>query len=252
MSFAELKSTCDGFRALLRQATGRELIEAVSVDEPNDPYDELHFVKLVSWCYVFIFEASQPAARFVLSLLRAGNPDVHTAVSSIFEDVNNLRTVRAHNLSPSSKRDDYKKRQADIWLVQNGGDPFDWPRCCRSLYQQVTSAVHRLTEKWSQVTANLEDAASVIEELMIAVNREWPPHAFDRIVEGAVADIGLSGFDCAKYREGRLEQWRALVGLFESRQHAEEAMKVAIRLELERLFGNRMSRTRQPNRTSAD
>ena len=41
MSFAKLKSACDGFRTLLREATGRELIDVVSLDEPKEPQDEL-------------------------------------------------------------------------------------------------------------------------------------------------------------------------------------------------------------------
>ena len=43
MSFRILKTTCDEFRVLLRAATGRELIAAVSVGEPTDPEDELSF-----------------------------------------------------------------------------------------------------------------------------------------------------------------------------------------------------------------
>jgi hypothetical protein len=241
MSFAQLKRDCDGFRSRLRQATGRELIDVVSVDEPKEPQDELHFIKLVSWCYVFIFEASQPAARYVVSLLRTADPDEHKAVNSVFENVNNLRTVRVHNLSTESRRDDYKKRQAHIWLIQNGGDPHDWPSCCRSLYREVTSAVHCLMAKWDRVTANDDDAASIGRELMLAIDREWPPHTFDRIVEAAATDIGLSGLDCVRYRENRLDRWRELVGFFESREHAEAAMAAAIRLELEQLFGKHPS-----------
>ncbi len=93
MNFAQLKSACDRFHALLREATGRTLIDAVTVDEPKEPQDELHFIKLVSWCYVFIFEANH-ATRYILSLLRIANPDEHKAVTSTFEQVNNLRTVR--------------------------------------------------------------------------------------------------------------------------------------------------------------
>jgi hypothetical protein len=238
VTFGELKSICDRFGALLHATTGRELVDPVSVDEPDEHYDELHFTKLVSWCYVFIFEASQPAVRYILSLLRTGSPDDHRHVSLIFDTVNNLRTVRAHNLLPQSKRDDYKKRQAYIWLVQNGGTPPDWPKCCYSLAQEVSAAIERLVRKWSELTASGDDAPSIIKELVIAIDREWPPHAFDRIVEAAAAQIGLSGLDSIKYRESRLERWRELVGFFETREHAELAITTAIRVELEQLFGN--------------
>jgi len=47
MSFDELKSTCETLRALLREATGRELISAISVDEPTKPQDELHLTRIL-------------------------------------------------------------------------------------------------------------------------------------------------------------------------------------------------------------
>jgi hypothetical protein len=242
MSFVILKSACDGFRTLLRQDTGRDLIDAVSVDEPKEPEDELHFLKLVSWCYVFMFEASQPSTKHILSLLRKANPESHRAISLTFETVNNLRTVRVHNLLAESRRDDQKRIQAHIWLLQNCGDPLDWPCCCRALSNEVTSAIDRLVEKWNQVTADKDDAASAVGDLMLAIDREWPPHAFDRMVETAANDIGLSGLDYVKYRQSRLKEWRELTGFFESRDHAEAAMSAAIRRELEHVFGNPTSK----------
>jgi hypothetical protein len=214
MTFSLLKSTCDEFRTLLREATGREVIDAISLEEPKAPQDELHFLKLVSWCYVFIFEASHPSARFILALLRTSNPEQHKAVSATFENVNNLRTVRVHNLSPQSQRDDYKARQSHIWLSQSGGDPIDWPSCCRSLSVQVTDAIRRLIERWHQATAAKEDAGTVVKELGITIDREWPAHVFDRLVETAARDIGLDGLDCSKYRESRVDSWRRLISFF--------------------------------------
>jgi hypothetical protein len=210
MTFAELKSASDDFRAVLRELTGRELITTVSVDEPIEPQDELHFVKLVSWCYVILFEASQPTTRYILSLLRTADPGEHSTVATVIENVNHLRVVRAHNLSPESKSDDYKRRQASIWLLQNGGEPTDWPRCCESLCAEVTKAVRLLVNKWRRITASIEDRAAAIQNLTIIVDREWPPHAFDRLVEGAAQEIGLQGFDYVKYRQHRLDKWREL------------------------------------------
>jgi hypothetical protein len=122
MIFNDLKSACAEFRTLLRDTTSRDLIDQVFVDEPIEPQDELHFIKLVSWCYIFIWEASRPTVRFIQSLLRKANPEQHRIVSATLENVNNLRTVRMHNLLPQNGRDDHKRRQAHIWLAQNGGD----------------------------------------------------------------------------------------------------------------------------------
>jgi hypothetical protein len=241
MIFAELKDLCEEFRILLAKATGRGVVTLVSVDDPGGPHDELHFIKLVSWCYVLLFEAGQPTIRYVVSLLRAADPNEHNAISSIINDVNYLRTVRVHNLLPESRGDDYKRRQASIWLVQNGGDPPDWPRCCDALCSQVASAIHLLIKKWRRLTTNAEDAAAAVRDLLVTIDREWPPHAFDRIVEDAATEIGLHGFDHVKYRQYRLNTWREWVSFFESRERAEVAMKVAIRRELEQLFGANIS-----------
>ena len=99
-------------------------------------------------------------------------------------------------------------------------------------------AVERLLHKWAEVIASKEDAQIVIDELILAIDRDWPPHAFDRIVEAAASEIGLSGLDYVKYRESRLERWREIVGFFETREHAQSAIASAIRIELEQLFGS--------------
>jgi hypothetical protein len=237
MRYAELRGVCEEFRTLLRETTSRELVVGVSVGEPSEPQDELHFLKLVSWSYVFLFESAQPAVRHVLSLLRTADPNRHKSVSAILETVHNLRTVNFHNLSSGSRGDDYKKRQVDIWLLQNGGSPRDWSQCCESLCAQIISAVACLTEKWRQLTSKPEDATPAIESLITAIDREWAPHTFDRMAEAAALNIGLQGLDVVKYRQNRLDHWRELVGFFQTREEAEIALKAAILRELERTFG---------------
>jgi hypothetical protein len=150
-------------------------------------------------------------------------------------------------LSLQSKRDDFKRRQAQIWLLQNGGDPVDWSSCCHALVRDLISTIHYLVEKCNHVTADKEDAVSVVTDLIIAIDGEWPPHAFDRMIENAASDIGLSGLDCVRYRETRLERWRELAGLFENREDAELAMNDVIRVELEQLFGRRTNSTLPTN-----
>jgi hypothetical protein len=158
----------------------------------------------------------------------------------VIESVNHLRTVRVHNLSRASKGDEYKKRQAEIWLAQNGGAPVDWTACCRNLCDQVAYSVQCLENKWRDITASAEDADLAVRDLVASVDREWPPHSFDRMVESAANEIGLRGLDCIKYRESRLDKWRQLEACFETREHAQVAVSAAIHRELEQVFGSQV------------
>lgn len=237
MKFFEILNVADNLCALLREASGRELIYAVSVDEPIEPQDELHFFKLVSWCYVFLFEASHPTTRYTLSLLRAADPSEHKIVKTALDNVNNLRTVRVHNLSAESRSDDHKKTQADIWILQNGGNTPDWPSCCAALCTEITSAIGLLTQRWRQLIANADDADVFVRDLIETIDSEWPPHIFDQMILSASESLGLIGLDYVKYRQKRLERWRELTGFFETRATAEKAIRAAIHCELEQLFG---------------
>lgn len=238
MTFAQLKEACERLRVVVDGTTGRNLISQVTVEEPRESLDELHFLKLVSWCYVFLVEASNPAARYITNLVRASSPGDFKRVESVNDDVICLRTVRVHNLSAASRSDDRKKTRATVWLALNGGDPLDWVTCCDALCTHVIVAVEILERKWLDVTSSKEDSANVIEHLLATIDREWPPHVFDRLIDAAASKLGLKTFDTVRYRELRLKELRSLASLFEIREHAEVAMSAAIYRELERTFGN--------------
>lgn len=240
MTFEDLKSQCVSLRSLLHDSVGRDVVQSVSVEEPKGPQDELHFVRLVAWSYVFLFEASQPALRHLTSLLRAADPADHARATSVFEVVNNLRTAHFHNLSPESKRDAHKQRQARIWLLRAGGEPPNWEKCCVVLSSDVAWAVGRIAARWSELLTNSDDSKSNVEDLNFTIVHEWPPHVFDSLVQDAADNLGINGLDCVKYRQDRLEDWRKLVAFFPAQEDAKVAMAAAIQLELNRTFGSRM------------
>ena len=242
MSFSNIREVCVRFSDAIRQSAERELIVKVYVPEPVEPENELYFVKLVSWCYVFAFEASQPVARYIISSLRAADPSSHKEISTIFENINNLRTVQAHNLLPNNKSDDFKNRKVQIWFLQNSGNPIEWARACSSLRLEMQTAIQILLERWGNLTINAEDGSLAVANLLATIDRDWPPHLFDSILVEVVRDLGLEGFDCIKYRESRIEKWRELVGFFEGPDYAESAMKIAIRNEIRQIFGSGDSR----------
>lgn len=237
MKFADVKSACGQFGEVLRATTSRDYIEAINVEEPTGTEDELHFIKLVMWCYVFWFEASDPAGKHVASLLRTASPDDHKKVNETFRSVHALRTVRAHNLRMTDRGDDYTRVQARLWIVSTAGEPADWEQCCRRLCEEVTASVKLLIQAWTSVTENAEDAEAGVERLRLSVDREWPAYRFDRLVAAASAELGLDGLDVVAYRTKRLSGWKELSRLFGDDRAIEEALNRAIFRELEVLFG---------------
>jgi hypothetical protein len=238
MTFLEMKLACDDFRALVCSSTSHNCIHEVTVSEPNGDEDELHFVRLVLWCYAFWFEACHPAGNHIASLIKVASPQDYKKVEEPFRIVRSLRTATAHNLAPPSKENDRTSQQATIWLKVNGGEPRDWRRCCHLLSADIKNAVEHLHHAWELLIQSSDDAQAGIERLLQALKRDWPAHGFDRMVEVAVESLGVSGLDIVAYRSKRLQDWRILAGYFEDRNLAEGALRRAIKQELSDLFGS--------------
>jgi hypothetical protein len=240
MSFSDLKRACDDFRETLLLTTKHNCIYTVTVSEPSGDEDELYFVRLVLWCYVFWFEACHPAGSHLVSLLKVGSATDYRKVDEIFRVVRSLRTATAHNLNPPSKQNNYTGEQASIWLAMVGGDPRDWRKCSRRLCEDAKNAVEVLSNTWFSVVGNPEDAPGGIERLLLALTRDWPAHAFDRMLEHAANSVGLTGLDLVAYRTKRIEHWRSLAAFFSNRNDAEVALQRAIRQELVASFGRNL------------
>ena len=237
MSFGALAVSAETLRASLLAATGRELIAEISLEAPNDDQGEVAFIKSVLWGYVLWFEACQPVGRYLMNIVRNSSPEEHKVAARAFQDIQNLRTFHAHNLLPSNKSDQQKLSQAKVWLAQNGGANGDWDRCSAKLCTDLAVALDILRAHWGHVTASPEDAATAISGLIDALEREWEPHLFDRIVDDIAASLSLSDFDPVKYRGTRLEEWRKITEFFSDRTSAEVAIRRAIHQEMTMKFG---------------
>ena len=238
MSFEALASSVLKLKTELRTATGQDLIADVSLGLPSDEErGEAAFIKSVLWGYVLWFEACQPAGRYLMSIVRNSSPDDHRAAAKAFQDVQNLRTFHTHNLLPSNRSDQYKLTQAKIWLVENGGAEEEWDRCAAKLCNELSVAIEILSSHWGRVTASSEDAPTATRGLIDALNRDWEPHLFDRMIEDVAMSLGLPDLNPVKYRSDRLEDWRKITDLFSDRTSAEAAVRRAIQQEMAMRFG---------------
>lgn len=235
MTFGDVEVACQSLREKLRQSTGITLSE-VSVERPSDPEDELHFVRLVAWGYVFLVEVASTPIRHIQTILRGANPREHKKVADAVRLVRNLRTSQAHQLSDGSSSDLATKNFVSQWLAINDGDQ-RWPTRIRLLCGSICEAIGAIIEKWDALTADEPSRADAVAALLSAVDRQWPPHLFDRFLEEAATELGINGMDYPLYRALRMDDWRKLADCFQSRDDAEVALKSAIRSDLRATFG---------------
>jgi len=101
----------------------------------------------------------------------------------------------------------------------------------------LASALDILYAHWNRITASSEDAGTATQSLLDALEGEWEPHIFDRMIEEIAASLGLSDFDPVKYRVSRLEDWRKTAEFFSDRMSAEAALRRVIHQEMAMKFG---------------
>jgi hypothetical protein len=236
--FLELEQIWSEFQNLLNvNISGIQLFEKISVEEPKLPEDELHFVKLVAWSYIFFVESFPALYKQISSTLRSSDALSHKRVGEVYLNVHALRTVQGHNLKVSSSDDQKKVTLVAIWKATHGGTPFDWATCCEALCTQMTEVINILQGTIQKLLSDPEDFEQFRVDLLFSIERTWEPHSFDRIIEDAAERIGIKGLDVKKYRDGRIKEWRDSVSLFASRADAEHAVSRMIRVELKKKFG---------------
>lgn len=230
MTFAEVEAATSRFREVLHAAVK---IDKVSVPNPEEPLDELHFFRLVMWCYVYLVEVVAGPRRHLQGIMRGSNPSTFAKVAHVVRLVESLRTYSGHQLAET-------KRDADIrafvvtWLDANGGER-QWEARARELCNLMVEAINLLNNTW--VGLNTADPEMAVLRMLETIERSWPAHVFDGMVEAAVAELSINGFDVVAYRKIHLEGWVKLAGCFSDRAQADLELRNAIRSELKITFG---------------
>lgn len=212
-------------------------IREISLDVPACPLDELFFRKAIAWFYVLLNETG-PFLRFSAKLLRS-DPQASEKFGKFKFLVECARTIHAHNLTQGSQSDEKKKRQYDIWLIENGGDPVDWVMCCQSLLAEAGGVLAEIQSRYARLCEVEFDRVEMWREYASDKRTHWDAHEFDPIIERATNDLKIEQIDCSLFRKegNRLERWRKCVAMFDSREAAVKAIERAIFAELSGIFG---------------
>jgi hypothetical protein len=236
MIFSEAEASCSELRQAIKVTTGVDIIGDVSVEKPVPPEDELHFVRLVAWTYVFLIEVAAVPIKHIQTILRGSNPRDHEKVATALRLVRSLRTYQSHQLSDGSKSDAATKKFVENWLLINQSEQ-SWALRAKIVCSSFCDALSAISQKWSELTADEEPPSAAAVELLSVVDRQWPVHLFDRMVEDVTMELGIQGLNCLMYRELKIEIWKKLAECFESREDAEIGLRKVIEADLQQTFG---------------
>lgn len=236
ISFPSVRDAVLDLADRIETSTQRKLVEPVTVPEPEEPMDELHFVRLVSWSYVLFNEAGAPIFREIARFMKSSLPEASRTYQDGRRDVDALRTDLAHNLPPGSGGNERKVRLVQAWFAINRVDG-DWPAACQALLATVKDMIGHLRAAFNLMCDNGEGGATCPLDLLEAIDRTWAPHEFDAVIVKVAEDLGLPPFDVPAFRKGHQEEWSKLASLFESREGAEVIVGRIVRTALESIFG---------------
>jgi hypothetical protein len=237
MAMDNLVRRVEALRSMCFDQIESKEIREISVELPDLPLDELYFRKTIAWCYV-LFNETGPFFMFTGKLLRS-NPPANEVFGSVKRLVDCARTAHAHNLLVERPSDLEKKRTYEIWMLQNGGSPTDWKLCCEALMRDVDRVLDLIQVSYSQRCENEADRLDLWKNYLLERQTHWEAHEFDSFVEaGALAaNIGELNFALFRKEGNRVEKWRKLAVMFETREAAEKALARAIQAEMINLFG---------------
>ena len=238
--FSRLKAQLSKLEAISFSVLGSNELAPISLEEPSPPLDELYFRKVVAWCYALLFEAGM-FLKYSRDLLRGQDPDGFRRLNQSRDIIRCARTVHVHNLRDDRVSDVKVRTRYTTWLLAEGGKPLDWKRCIVAMIDLVTGSLQSVEHSWGPSRKGNWPREEIIKAYFLEKETFWEAHEFDRCIESAASAIGLSGLDYVKFRDsdGRLDRWRNLVGFFNTREDARQAVERAIRRELAGLFGER-------------
>lgn len=233
----KLLGRLEALRKMCLENLNSNEIREISVELPTPPFDELYFRKTIAWCYV-LFHETGPFIRFSGKLLRA-NPSASEVFGKTKQFIDCARTVHAHNLSKDQLSDQRKKRTYEIWILEHGGEPTNWESCCQSLVSEAAHILVLIEEAYVTRCADQTDREALWESYKQEKLMFWEANEFDPFIEKATKEIDIVGLNFTQFRnaEKRLDQWRSLAAMFDTREDAEKAIGRAIRTELINVFG---------------
>ncbi|MBP1126466.1 MULTISPECIES: hypothetical protein [Pseudomonas] len=236
MNFVLLQETAIAFTNMVNTDLGRTAIHPVTLEVPEPPPDELHFNRLVVWCYGFFYEAALDVLKECKGLLKTRAPEQTNLYERSARIVQNLRTYKVHNLPPS--RENLKKQQtAQDWITTASAKSQGIEGATQELCEITLAMLSVLDTAWKESTKDPEDRNQLVERIVSSLENVWQPYQLDEIVTSVAEEIKLKGFDAKAFRGIHLEAWKSKARWFVDRDAAAVGLRRIIRRAMEDSFG---------------
>lgn len=235
MRFVDLEKSFADLRSAFNNTVPHPLVGDISVPAPTEPIDELHFTRLVAWCYVLLIEVAGPPIKHVQSILRGTDPNKHSQIKETIRVIQCLRTYQSHQLD-SSKSDLATKNFVTTWMTQYSSEPI-WENRCQAICAAVAASTNVIASTWIGLCKNQDQKKAIVATLLDVLNKQWPAHHFDRVIEEVASGHDIIGLNVVEYRKLKIEGWQKLIACFEERDAAEEAIKRVIGADFVGTFG---------------
>ncbi|MBD8160275.1 hypothetical protein IFU23_19500 [Pantoea agglomerans] len=236
MNFPKLEAAATTFTILINKDLGREVIKPITLEAPEPPPDELHFFRLVVWCYGFFFEAASDVLKECKALMKQSAPERTNRYDQGSRTINNLRTYKVHNLPPS-KGNTKKLSDAKAWLAEYRTESSSIEKATEELCNIALIMIHDVTNVWEAASKDPTDAIQLFERVKNALDNAWAAHEFHQIANETADEINLSGFNAKAFCETHIAEWRQTASCFLDRESAAQGLRRTIRNTMLREFG---------------
>jgi hypothetical protein len=236
MTFLRLQEAAVAFTKMVNEDLGQVVVQPVTLDTPEPPPDELHFTRLVLWCYGFFYEAAADVLKECKALLKTREPGQTNQYEQSARIVQNLLTYKVHNLPPS-KGNLNKQQMAQQWISDAIAKGQGIASATEELCNITLAMLSAVTTAWKESTKDPGDRAQLVERVLRSFEETWAPHQLDDIVKDVAEEIGLIGFNAKEFRTIHIETWRSNARCFEDRETATVGLRRIIRRAMENTFG---------------
>lgn len=242
MNYNQLQISYLELKRRLSTSVGARALPEITVAPPHGTDDELSFIRLVIWGYVFLQESGKTSITFLRKL-----PPWSSDGSAILPHVRALRTWMSHNLSFEKNSDIKTMGIASHWFREQcgTGSPTTqehWHKCFTALATDLHGVLLKAITACDCFDES-EDREKLIAQFHLAVDRTWEAYRFDKYATTAMKKFEYDGLDATVVRAANLEAWRRVVASSIDEEAIEKNLTLRIESDVLKLMGDALPLT---------